>query len=331
VLAAVTLPQLGGSSGSDASGGGGGGGAADRVGRRVVLQSTTGPHSSTTLSAYLTRETGKAMSLCSSLESATERGSGDTAAGSNSGGGACTAAQPGPSRQVPYLTGGSDGSLQTLVGAASAQVVSLRAWATDGSTRPVPLKGLGVRGLRAFGFVTRTGQPLVQRLGAYDATGALLGTVDVNELLAAAWLPATGSCSGADIVTPVPVPGLAATAAVAATHAGVAVAGTGQARGKGATVCLPLTRTLQGVRLGPRTALVLVAPEIDSVDLVQGSSHKMFAADPQRTGTIWRLVVVRADRSLDPADTVVAQSIDAGSQVGQPLRLSELADAQVRP
>ena len=115
--------------------------------------------------------------------------------------------------------------------------------------------------------------------------------------------------------------------AVAPAEAEVAVEGTGNA----ATVCLPLGDAMQGVRTGPRTALMLVGPEVDSIDLRQGSSHHLFVPQRQTTGTIWRLVVLRADRALHPSDTIRAQNVAAGRVIGPPLAGSALADPRIRP
>jgi hypothetical protein len=307
-LGAVVLPRVGDGSTSV------GGSADGLVGRKVVVERSATKDTSTRHVAYLSRDDGKGLSLCDSVEVTAERGSGNDSSGSSSGSGGCSA--PRPAQAFRFFSGGESDTLHSLVGATVPSVVTVRAWSTDGSARAVSLHPLGTRGLQAFGITTTGPAPKVQRLVGYDAQGAVLAALDVNETLAGLWLPGGDDC--ADATAEVGLPDTSTTAKVGPTGL---LLDQQLAGGTARSICVPLGDAIAGARDGAG-AVVAFAPEAVDVCVSTPAGLEAIERPPVVTPTLWRLQVVTPDDL--PAQATALVAVGRDGQVLQEVELSSL-------
>jgi hypothetical protein len=209
------------------------------------------------------------------------------------------------------------GDIRGVLAGVDSRVSQVRIWMSNGDQTLARLKPAGWEGTQIFGLTVPAAGPRPQRLVAYGRPG-VLQTVDLVSLLGAGWLPQDDVCDRGPTTTHLPeVQGLVAAGSI---DARIRLQSMPEAR----DVCLPLRLPAQGVRAGLRSVVLVIGPEVDSIDLVRGdttitSSYRPPAPMPD---TMWRVAVVTADRDLADSDVVLARDDDGN--VLRSVRLSEL-------
>jgi hypothetical protein len=312
VVAVGALVLGGGNGGKRTLPGGSGGG--DPFGDSVVLgppvdvETVTVDGVETTHQAVLSDQTGKGPNLCDRYVSGT---------GANGG---CSSRDPNaddPDVAFDWLTattGGGD--IRGVLAGVDSRVSQVRIWMSNGDQTLARLKPAGWEGAQIFGLTVPADGPRPQRLVAYGRPG-VLQTVDLASLLGAGWLPLDHVCDRAPTTQLPEVQGLVAAGSI---DARIFLQSTAPER----DVCLPLRLPAQGVRDGLHNVVLVIGPEVASVDLVRGdrtitSSYRPPTPMPD---TLWRVAVVAANRELADTDVVLAR--DDNGNVLRSLRVSQL-------
>jgi hypothetical protein len=291
-----------------------GGGDDDPFGDSVVLgppvdvETLTIDGVETVHQAVLSDQTGKGPNLCDRYVTGT---------GSNGG---CSSRYPNaddPDVAFDWLTattGGGD--IRGVLAGVDSRVSQVRIWMSNGDQTLARLKPAGWEGTQIFGLTVPAAGPRPQRLVAYGRPG-VLQTLDLASLLGAGWLPQDHVCDRAP-TTPLPeVQGMVAAGSI---DARILLQSTATER----DVCLPLRLPAQGVRDGLHNVVLVIGPEVASVDLVRGDTTITSSYRPPTPmpDTLWRVAVVAANRDL--ADTDVVLTRDDDGNVLRSVRVSQL-------
>jgi hypothetical protein len=300
VVAVGALVLGGGNSGKRTLPGGSGGG--DPFGDSVVLgppvdvETVTIDGMETTHQAVLSDQTGKGPNLCDRY---------GTATGSNGG---CSSRDPNaddPDVAFDWLTattGGGD--IRGVLAGVDSRVSQVRIWMSNGDQTLARLKPAGWEGTQIFGLTVPADGPRPQRLVAYGRPG-VLQTLDLASLLGAGWLPQDSVCDRAPTTQ---LPEVQAKVAAGSFDARIVVQSTPETR----DTCLPLRLPAQGVPAGLRSVVLVIGPEVTSVDLVRGDTTITSSYRPPTSmpDTLWRVAVITADRDLADTDVVLARDDD---------------------
>ena len=208
------------------------------------------------------------------------------------------------------------GDIRGVLAGVDSRVSQVRIWMSNGDQTLARLKPAGWEGTQIFGLTVPAAGPRPQRLVAYGRPG-VLQTVDLASLLGPGWLPPDTVCDRAPTTQLPEVRGMVAAGSI---NARILLQSTPQAR----DVCLPLRLPAQGVRAELRSVVLVIGPEVDSIDLVRGdttitSSYRPPTAMPD---TLWRVAVVTADRDLAATDVVLSRDDDGN--VLRSVRVSQL-------
>jgi hypothetical protein len=299
LVVAVGALVLGGGTGGKRTLPGDGGG--DPFGDSVVLgppvdvETLTIDGVETTHQAVLSDQTGKGPNLCDRYVSGT---------GANGGCSSRDANADDPDVAFDWLTattGGGD--IRGVLAGVDSRVMKVQIWMDNGDMTLADLKPGGWEGTNLFALTVPADGPRPQRLVAYsDASGTVLQALDLGDRFGADWLRQPANlCStpGGQISSVIPLQAVAS-----ANRAHVVVE---TSDGQTHDACFPVRAEIQGAGAGPRTLVVVVAPEVADV-AVGDRDNTTLAMDPPRPipGSLWRVAAITLIRDIGPADSVTA-------------------------
>jgi hypothetical protein len=297
LLVAVGALVLGGGHGGKRTLPGGGDPFGDSVvlGPPVDVETVTINGVETTHRAVLSDQTGKGPNLCDRYVAATKEV------------GSCSSRDPNadaPDVAFDWVTGTSGGGdLRGVLAGVDSRVMKVQIWMDNGDMTLADLKPGGWEDTKLFALTVPADGPRPQRLVAYsDASGTVLQAVDLGDRFGDSWLRQPANlCStpGGQISSVIPLQAVAS-----ANQAHVVVE---TSDGQTHDACFPVRAEIQGADAGPRTLVLVVAPEVADVHVGDRDSTTL-AMDPPRPipGSLWRVAAITLIRDIGPADSVTA-------------------------